>query len=201
VEPAPVKAHPQNAGSGLDRLVREKRYPELEHELPSSLLTSIERYYFEGILADRRNHVPQAIASLEKLVPGLPTSNRSRVAVALRTLAGNYFKVGRYADASDAYSDLLEHFAEKFELAERRTIGDNRQTFELLRGASPQTVSGGRSFRVPIQRDAIGDLDVPLQVGDAKQWWIFDTGANISTITLSTAKRLGLTVSKGRART
>jgi predicted aspartyl protease len=201
VEQVPVKAHPQNAGSDLDRLVREKRYPELERELPSSPLSSMERSYFEGILADRSNHVPQAIVILESLVPSLRTSNRSRAAEALRTLAGDYFKVGRYADASDVYSDLLEHFFANFETAERRAIGDNRQTFELLRGAPPQTVSGGRSFSVPIERNPIGDLDVPLQVGDAKQWWIFDTGANISTITLSTAKRLGLAISKGHART
>jgi hypothetical protein len=50
---ATEQAHSQNAGSDLDRLVREKRYPELERELPSSHLTAVERSYFEGILADR----------------------------------------------------------------------------------------------------------------------------------------------------
>jgi predicted aspartyl protease len=201
VEQASVKAHSQNAGSDLDRLVREKRYPELERELPSSHLTATERSYFEGILADRRNHVPQAIAILENLVPSLRTANRSRAAATLRTLAGDYFKVGRYADASDVYSDLLKHFAANFEPAEKRAIGDNQQTFEWLRGAAPQTISGVRSFSVPTQRDPIGDLDVPLQIGEAKQWWIFDTGANVSTITSSTARRLGLIISKGQART
>jgi predicted aspartyl protease len=201
VEQVSVREHSENAGSDLDRLVREKRYPELERELPSSHLTAVERSYFEGILADRSNHVPQAITTLESISPSLRTTNRGRAAAALRTLAGDYFKVGRYDDASGVYSDLLEHFAGEFKPAERRAIGDNQQTFVLLRGAAPQTVSGERSFSVRVQRNPIGDLDVPLQIGDAKQSWIFDTGANISTITLSTAKRLGLTISKGHART
>jgi predicted aspartyl protease len=163
--------------------------------------TAIERSYFEGILADRRNHVSQAIAILEKIAPSLRPTNPHRAAAALRTLAGDYFKVGRYADASSVYSDLLQHFAMEFRPAEKRAIQDNLHTFELLRDAVPQTVAGTRNFTVPLQRDPIGDIDVPLQIGETKQWWIFDTGANISTITLSTAKRLGLTISKGRART
>lgn len=34
-----------------------------------------------------------------------------------------------------------------------------------------------------------------------KQWWILDTGANVSTIAMSTAKQLGLTISKESAST
>jgi predicted aspartyl protease len=71
----------------------------------------------------------------------------------------------------------------------------------LFRGAPPQTISGKRNFRFPLRWDAIGDIDVPLQIGNEKPEWIFDTGANISTVTLSTAKQLGLTISKGKAST
>ena len=42
---------------------------------------------------------------------------------------------------------------------------------------------------------------MPIKVGANNEWWIWDTGANISTITKSTAERLGLTVSKGHAQT
>ncbi len=101
-----VNPNSQTSTSDLDRLVREKRYPELEHQLPSPNLTEIEHSYFEGILADRRNHVSEAIAILEKIVPSLRTTNSHRAATALRTLAGDYFKVGRCADASGVYSDL-----------------------------------------------------------------------------------------------
>jgi hypothetical protein len=68
-------------------------------------------------------------------------------------LAGDYFKVGRYADSCDTYSDLLKHFASEFSQAERQTIQDNLHTFELLRDAAPQTISGTGNFSVLVQRD------------------------------------------------
>jgi predicted aspartyl protease len=131
----------------------------------------------------------------------LRTSNPNRAATALRALASDYFIVGRYVDASDAYSDLLRHFSAEFNHAEKQGFKDNLHTFELLREALPQTISGNRSFTVPLRHDTIGDIDVPLEIGDTKQWWIFDTGANISTISLTTAKQLGLPISKGKATT
>jgi predicted aspartyl protease len=185
----------------FDRLVKQKEYRELERQLRAAPLTAMERSYFEGILADRSNQVSQAIAILEKALPDLRTTSSHRAAVALRTLADDYFKCGRYADASDAYSDLVKHFTGEFSHAERQGIEDNLHTYQLLRDAVPQRVSGARNFSVTVRRNPLGDIDVPLQIGDAKQWWIFDTGANTSTITLSTAKRLGLTISKGSAST
>jgi predicted aspartyl protease len=199
--PRSLNAQSKSASLDLDHLVREKQYPELERQLPTDELSPTDCAYFEGILADRRNRPVEAIAVLEKILPGLRTSNPNRAATALRALASDYFMVGRYADASDAYSDLLQHFPGEFNHAEKQAFEDNLHTFELLRNAPPQTISGNRRFTVPLRRDTIGDIDVPLEIGDTKQWWIFDTGANISTISLTTAKRLGLPISKGKATT
>lgn len=185
----------------LDLLVQKKEYPELERQLGAAKLSPDERVYFEAILADRSNQLSQAIPTLEKILPGLTTTHPHRAAIALRALAGDYFKVGRYADSCDTYSDLLKHFAGEFTPAEKQTIQDNLRTFELLRGALPQTISGTRNFTVPVQRDPTGDIDVPVEVAGVKQWWIFDTGANVTALSMSTAKQLGLTISKGSAST
>ncbi len=189
------------AAADLDRLVRDKRYPELQAQLPAAKLSPAEHAYFSGILADRSNHTADAITALEQVLPGLRKTSRKRTAIALRALASDYFRIGQYGRASDTYSELLKDFAAEFSPVERQTITDNRNTFELLRGAPAQTVSGEREFAVPIRHDALSDMNVPVQIGSTTEWWIFDTGANESTISLSTAKRLGLTISKGRAST
>ena len=132
---------------------------------------------------------------LEQILPGIRATRPHRAALALRTLAGDYFKVGRYADSCDAYSDLLQHFDKEFGVAELQTIRDNLHTFELFRDAAPQTVSGDRRFTVPMRADPTGDLDVPVEVIGVKQWWILDTGANESVIAMSSAKQMGLTLS------
>jgi predicted aspartyl protease len=180
----------------LDRLVQDKRYPQLEQQLQIAHLDSTDRIYFEGILADRNNRIADAVASLEKILPQLRKTSARRSAIALRTLAADYFKVGRYGKASETYSALLVQFASEFNSAERQDITDNRNMFELLRGAPPQIVSGARTFSVPIRSNALGNTELPVQIGGKTEWWILDTGANESTIALSTARRLGLELSK-----
>ena len=185
----------------LDHLIEEKNYPEFERELPSAKLTRNDRLYFEGVLADRLNQPERAIASLEKVLPELITSNRKRAVVALDALGQDDFMMGRYSEATARYTELLRRFDSFLDEAERRAAKDNRDTFGLLGNSASQTISGERSFSVPIRQDRLGDIDVPLKIGASSEWWIFDTGANITTITRSTAKRLGLSISKGHAQT
>lgn len=198
---AVAQAAPQQEATSLDRLVDQKLYSDLQRELPGARLAPLERAYFAGILDAREHRVAQAISALEKALPELAKSNRHRAAIALRALADDYFDAGRYGDSADAYARLSKEFRSEFTTPDLQTISDNLHTFELLRGAAAQAVSGSRSFTAKTRRDAIGDMDVPVKVGTAEMWWIFDTGANQSAVSLSTARRLGLTVSAGEATT
>ena len=189
------------SASELDRDIDERRFPALEKRLADPNLTSIERSYFRGVVEDRRNHPEAAIADLEPILPALRNSHPHRAAVALRALATDYFMLGRYQESVAAYSELLHRFPNELSKSAKRVCEDNLHTFELLRGAPPQTISGTPAFTVPLKQDPIGDIDVPVQIGKSTEWWIFDTGANESTITASTAKRLGLKVSQGKATT
>ncbi len=198
-EKSPFSQKAINAATSLDGLVQRKDYPELERRIAEAKSSVDEQAYFQGILADRSNQVVKAISLLKQILPTLRAQHPRRAALALRTLAEDYFKVGRYADSCDAYSDLLEHFANEFGVAERQSIRDNLQTFQLFRDAAPQTISGVRRFSVPMQTDPTGDLDIPVEVNGVTQWWILDTGANESVIAISSAKQMGLTISNKSA--
>src|SRR5262249_38897413 len=124
-----------------------------------------------------------------------------RAAIALQTLAYDYFVLGRYGDASDTLSDLLKDFAAVLSPAAKQDTTNDRNTFGLLRGAPPQSISGERNFKVALQSDCIDDIVVPVGISGTTQWWIFDTGSNVTSISLSSAKQLGLTLSKGHAST
>ena len=187
--------------SQLDALVEENRYLELQRELPAAKVTTAERTYFEGILADRTHHVSDAIALLEKVLPEFKARNARRAALALRALASDYFEAGRYGDSAGAYATLLKSYSNQFPPADLHGFSDNLQTYELLRGAPAQRITGSTSSTVATQRDPLGNTDVPVLIGKTEMWWMFDTGANVSTISLSTAKRLRLAISKGQATT
>ena len=191
----------QDDGAALDALIQQRSYSDLARQLPSAKLAELERAYFQAVLDDCTNHPALAARELEKILPELKSSNAQRSAVALQTLAYDYFELGRYGDASDALSGLLKDFAGALSPAAKQNATNDRNTFALFRGARPQIISGKRDFKVPLQRDAINDIDVPVDIQGKTQWWIFDTGANITTISLSSARELGLTLSKGHAST
>ena len=189
------------SGQDLDRLIEGKRYSEFERQLPLATLSKNDRRYFEGILADRLNQPSHAIDLLETGLHQQTKLDDKRAASALNALAQDYFMAGRYSEATAQYAELLQRFGGFLDQAEQRTVQDNHNTFALVGNAAPQSISGKRSFKLPTRRDPLGDLDVPIKVGANNDWWIWDTGANISTITKTTAERLGLTVSEGHAQT
>jgi predicted aspartyl protease len=183
----------------LERLIEEKRYPELEKQLPSATLGHNERLYFEGILADRLNQPSHAIELLEEVLPELMKSDHRRAVIALNALGQDYFMMGRYSQATKQYAIVLRSFTRFLDRTERRIVQNYHDGFALLGNASPQSISGQRSVTVTTRRNALGYSDVPLRIGSNIEWWLWDTGSSISTVTKSTARRLGLKASEGRA--
>lgn len=187
--------------SALDQLIQRKQYHELELRLSAASLSPADRKYFQGIVDDRTHHVPEAVRELEEVLPELQKTNSHRAAVALRALGYDYFLIGRHPDAVNALSRVLDQYGSEFSQTEAHTIQNDRDTIALFRNAPPETVSGTRTFTIPTRRDFLTDIDLPIEVNGKKNWWMFDTGANLTTISMSTAKRLGLKVIEGHART
>jgi len=186
----------ESSASQLDELIAQSRYLKLQRDLSAAELSTSNRTYFEGMVADRTHNVADAIALLGKALPDLKAHSAHRAALALRALASDYFEAGRYGDSANAYSELLKNYRSQFHAGDLQEFSDNLHTYELLRSAPAQVVAGSTGFTVATRRDPLGNTDVPVTIGKTEMWWMFDTGANISTISLSTARRLGLPLSR-----
>jgi len=184
----------------LDQLLRERRYLELEKILSSkSNLTGSDRAFLEGVMANRRNRVAESISVLEPLVPSLSATNRERAMIALSTLADDYEKAFRYSNAADAYAELERRFGSLMDDQERQRASKEALRWNLLRGAPPQSVEVEAPFTMPITRDKVGLLEVSVGLGTLHKSMILDTGANLSVISFSLARRLGLKLSSSAA--
>ncbi len=184
----------------LDQLLQQRHYLELESALTStSNLSPLDRSFFEGVMANRRNRVADSIRTLEPLLPSLSVTNPERAIVALSTLADDYEKTFRYADAANAYAQLETRFGSSMSESERRRARTEAARWNLLRGAPPQSVEVARPFTVPITRDRVGLPEVTVDLGSVRESLILDTGANLSAISLSLAHRLGLKLSSSVA--
>ena len=83
--------------SRLDQLIAQNRYLELQRELPAAELSSSDRTYFEGVVADRTHNVADAIALLGKAVPDLKAHSEELIfsfdsGAGTGTLTSRYFQ-------------------------------------------------------------------------------------------------------------
>lgn len=179
------------AADGPDAELKEFRLAELEVTL-RTMQPGPERDYFEGVLANRTGHVDESSRLLNSALPGIRTSDRARGAVALETLADDYNKSFRYADAARTYDDLLTHFADQLDSDQLQGTKDDAGVAHLLRGTPAQEVTWQGPTRLKTERDAIGSLVTELTVNGVREKWLLDTGANLSVVSRSFANRLGL---------
>jgi hypothetical protein len=179
------------ATNGLDVYVKEFRLRELAATL-RTMQPGPERDYFEGVLANRTGQVDESIRLLKSVLPGIRASRRDRAAIALETLADDYNKTFRYADAADAYDDLLAHFADHLDGEQLQGTKDDAGVAHLLREAPAQSITWHGPTRLKTERDTIGSLVTELTVNGVREKWLLDTGANLSVISRSFARRLGL---------
>lgn len=184
----------------LDSDVKEFRFEALETSL-AALPPGPERDYFAGILANRTGHVEESIRLLRSSIPQLKISQPKRAAIALESLADDYTKSYRYADAANTYDDLLGHYANKLGHEERQSVKDDSGVVQLLKTSPPQTILWSRPVRLKTEHDSIGAIDTVLTVNGVHAPWLLDTGANMSVVSASFAQRLGLHPLPGYAQT
>jgi predicted aspartyl protease len=184
----------------LDLLLNLRSYLELESALAADAnLSPADRAYFAGVMANRRNRASESIRLLQPLIPELSRSNQRSAVVALSTLADDYEKTFQYAAAADAYADLAKNFAQDMTSGEFRRVKQEAERWNLLREAPPQSASINGPFIVKTSRNRLGLVKAAVIMAGHPITMVLDTGANLSTISRSTAVQLGLKLSRDQA--
>ena len=75
---------------------------------------------------------------------------------------------------------------------EKAGMENEARQWGLLRHVPPQSVSIGGAFSVPTRPNPLHLFEVPVQARGETRYWVVDTGANISAMTKSEARQLGL---------
>ena len=141
--------------------------------------------FYRGVVAAVFNQQHEAEKLLQSVINAEPNSEQAYQAREL--LVGVYSRNGRYREASNQVEAMLAH---KPDSAGALNVRD------LLRvlGQSPdQSVVEKKLTRVSITTDD-GNLVLPVAVDGVSARYILDTGFNISGVSESEAKRLGLVV-------
>jgi predicted aspartyl protease len=114
-------------------------------------------------------------------------------------ITGSAFAHGDYAEAARA-GRLLAEAQAAAGAAEDAAATERvwRLAALLVRHGRPGVEGAVRAATVPARRDRVGLTRIDFRVNGQAQEAVFDTGANLSVLSASTARRLGVTVEEGQ---
>lgn len=177
----------------LDALYQEKSFFEMRDELAKrSDDKSIELLFYRGAIANKFNEPEKSISYLQKYLK----NGKEKIGEAYELLADNYVKTYQYAKAAGVYKAILEKYKTELEKEPEKIVDLNNAIglYNSLGSVPVQKVFFDGNTKIQGTRDAAKLLNVPVTIGAQTTNFVFDTGANLSTVTASTAQKLGLQI-------
>jgi predicted aspartyl protease len=172
----------------LRQLQEKSRFFELREALQKAGWDNPENLFYRGLVESRFGQEPAAVVDLQKFLAASNDQGLHRKAN--EEMASALVRLGRYGDAALALSEVLRLTPPND--IDRTDTENSRAFYESLADVAPQTVEFGEETAVQAEFNPLGSWNVPVEVNGHKGTWIFDTGANWSTVSESEAAEMGL---------
>lgn len=157
-------------------------------------LPSEYQYFTEVVLDNAFNKPKESNLKIEKLEAeksGLPDSLMLKI---WRIKEDNCMKQYDYAGAKKAGNATLDKYAHLLTEEEKDDVKNTLKIWTALENVPQQKVSINGDTHLKMEKDVAGLKNLKINVGEDSMNFIFDTGANISTISASAAQRLKLEI-------
>jgi hypothetical protein len=128
-------------------------------------------------------------ALLEGYGPQLSDSVKARL---LLLEEDNYFKTFQYAKAAQMDNELIDHYRSAMDSSAYADVKNTSLITNGLAGVPPQEAHIPGDVTLPWTKNKVGLMEIPVRQGDSTYLSIFDTRANISSISATYAKKLGI---------
>jgi predicted aspartyl protease len=149
--------------------------------------------FYRAAAAVAFNRPDEAIAELRRfLASPAAAADPARRQTAYELLGDAYVRTFRYAEAGEVYAALSTEAA--VDSAGRENAANVRGLWAALAGTPAQTVEAPGPVRVATTRDRANLVNVEVEAGGERIGFVYDTGANLSTVTATTAREMGFRV-------
>jgi predicted aspartyl protease len=179
----------------LQQLTDNNRLFDLRRELQQPGSDGADTLFYRGIAASRFGHEKDGVVLLRTLIATKPDLKMLRRAH--EEMADAYQRLGLYKEAAEALTEALQLTPPGD--PEREGSENTQALMVSLSEAPPETIEFGIDVPIKATRNKIGSWNVPVQVNGFTGQWIFDSGAGLSTLSESEAKRMGLAVRESKA--
>lgn len=171
----------RNFFKAAETYTQEKEHISKEYQL-----------YTEACLANAFNKLQaseEKIDELGRLKTSLPDSMVYKL---LLTSEDNALKSYQYKKAKAVVQNILTHYSDHLSSYKKDDLENDLNIYTALENTPPQEVIIKEPSDILLQKDMIGLNNLNVWTQKDTLNFIFDTGANISTTTVSVAKRLGM---------
>lgn len=106
----------------------------------------------------------------------------------------NHVKRHEYKEAAAALNILLNKYAQQIDDEKKKDLSNDLMLWSALTDIPKQTVVIKDNTSVKITQDKVGLKNLRISNGKDSMNFIFDTGANISTVSMSAAQKMGIKI-------
>jgi Aspartyl protease len=174
----------------LRGLYEKNRMFQLREALQQPGWNDSETLFYRALVDARFGHEITAIEDFHKFLKARPNHDLARKAY--EELASALVRIGHYGEAANAWAEALR--LTPLGDRDRADSENTRALYEALGDVPPQTIQYDQEVQIEAKHSALGSWDVPVEVKGRQGEWIFDTGANQSTLSESEAARMGLSI-------
>jgi len=187
----------QRISKRLQSLLDAKEYFKLASELKAydGVLDPSKKLFYRSFSDNAFNSNQACIADIDTLLKhhaqGITEINKVRL---LRLQSDSYFKLYEYAKAAQCCDSILKLHSHALKQDELTDIKNDLTMRDGLKNTPRQQTIIVDNTTLHWQRDMIGLIEVPAKTNNSPFNAIFDTRANISSITQTYARKLGLRI-------
>jgi predicted aspartyl protease len=187
-----------NSFNELYKLYDDKDYFRFINNLYHSEINGWERTVLNSFALSISNKNKQSNDSIETLLGSYKENIKDSLKLGLyETMVQNSLVMHEYSKALKYAEIIMKDYKS---LLDSNDIEEYENVSLILNAAKDlgiQTAAIKGDSRIKIRRDMAGMTNIPLKINGNEEEFIFDTGANISTIKKSLAKKLKLIFLKG----
>ncbi len=183
--------------SNLKRLYKQRDYFKLKNLLNASE-DKIEKWqylYFKALVDNAFNRHVESNKTIVKIFKNYSNQiNDTITSKLLEVRLLNSINLFQFKEATETSKKLQKDYKLLLDSSDLTDYINEINIWNALTDVPQQTISKTQDTKIQMTKDWVGLWNIPVTVSDSTYDFIFDTGANISTITKSFAKKLGFKI-------
>ena len=185
----------EDVDTKLEELLNKRDYFNLNSLLEANKenLKPERGLYFQVFISKAFGEKDKSTLIIDNLINDYGQSLSDTTIVKLLDIkASNNIYMYQYKNASDIYSTILSEYKGVIDSVDIVNYQNLQSLFKAVANVKPQRMVLTQDALIESKRNAFNHLLSPVTINKTTQEFIFDTGANFSTIPMSQAKKMNL---------